>query len=106
MRMASAGYGALAVLAVVLAYDPGQSTGTGTHQEAEGQMSTGDRAPVDSKSGRNEESGSATGAVRPRSESGREAGASHGSKRSDTDAGRSMGQSGAGTTSGAAKPSH
>ena len=55
---------------VVLAYDPSQSTGTGVQQGA-----------IDSKSGRNEDSGSAVGAPRQSSKSGMESGQSHGSKR-------------------------
>lgn len=76
--------------------------GAGTHQGAEGETSSHSQAPVDSKSGKNEDSGSATGAVRSRSATGSESGASHGSARPD-EGGRNMKESGAGTQSGAAK---
>ena len=104
---------ALAFLAEsAAAYDPSQSTGTGTQQGANAETSTMPGGATDSKSGRNEDSGSATGSPRPSSKSGIESGQSHGSKRggstgSGTDetnaAGRPMGKSGAGTTKGAAK---
>ena len=106
---------ALAFLAEgAVAYDPSQSTGTGTQQGANAETSTMPGGATDSKSGRNEDSGSATGSPRPSSKSGIESGQSHGSKRggstgsdAGTDetnaAGRPMGKSGAGTTKGAAK---
>ena len=107
MRLRLTGHGALAVLALILAYEPSQSTGTGTHQGASGETSTGDRAAVDSKSGKNEDSGSATGAPRESSQSGMETGESHGSKRGSTAeadrSGKTLRESGAGTTSGASK---
>ncbi|HKN88467.1 MAG TPA: hypothetical protein VJV04_16490 [Nitrospiraceae bacterium] len=89
-------------LGLMLAYDPTQSTGPGTQQGDNADMSTQRGASGDSKSAKNEDSGSATGAVRDRSQSGIESGDSHGSARPDS-SGRTMKESGSGTTSGAAK---
>jgi len=89
-------------LGLMLAYDPTQSTGPGTQQGDKADLSTQRGASADSKSSKNEDSGSATGAVRDRSQSGIESGDSHGSARPDG-SGRSMKESGAGTTTGAAK---
>jgi hypothetical protein len=91
-----------AAVALMLAYDPTQSTGPGTVQDSQGSTSTQRGAGVDSKSSKNEDSGSATGAVRERSQTGSESGDSHGSARPN-DSGRSLKESGAGTTSGTAK---
>ena len=93
---------AVAFVGLMLAYDPSQSTGPGTHQDKNADTSAQRGGSVDSKSSKNEDSGSATGAVRERSASGMESGGSHGSTRPE-DSGRSMGQSGAGTTGGASK---
>jgi hypothetical protein len=87
---------------LMLAYDPTQSTGPGTQQGDNAEMSTQRGASGDSKSSKNEDSGSATGAVRDRSKSGIESGDSHGSARPDS-SGRTMKESGSGTTTGAAK---
>lgn len=92
----------VAILALMLAYDASQSTGPGTQEDSQGSTSTQRGSVVDSKSSKNEDSGSATGAVRDRSQSGIESGTSHGSTRPD-DSGRSIKESGAGTTSGAPK---
>jgi len=101
--MKSHGWSAsVAVLALVLAYDPTQSTGPGTQQGSDGSTSTQRGTGIDAKSGKNEDAGSATATKRDRSQSGAESGSSHGSARPDT-SGRNMDQSGAGTTSGAAK---
>ncbi len=89
-------------LGLLLAYDPTQSTGPGTQQGDHADMSTQRGASTDSKSAKNEDSGSATGAVRDRSQSGIESGDSHGSPRPDS-TGRTMKESGSGTASGAAK---
>jgi len=89
-------------LGLMLAYDPTQSTGPGTQQGEKADLSTQRGASADSKSSKNEDSGSATGAIRDRSQSGIESGDSHGSARPDS-SGRSMKESGAGTTTGAAK---
>ena len=109
---------ALAFLAggatMAVAYDPSQSTGTGTQQGENAETSAMPGGATDSKSGRNEDSGSAVGTPRQSSKSGMESGQSHGSRRpgstgsdAGTDetnaAGRPMGKSGAGTTKGAAK---
>ena len=74
----------VAVLSLVLAYDPTQSTGPGTQQGSDGSMSTQRGTGTDSKSGKNEDAGSATGTKRDRSRSGAESGSSHGSARPDT----------------------
>ncbi|HJU04019.1 MAG TPA: hypothetical protein VJ692_02630 [Nitrospiraceae bacterium] len=100
------------LLSLLLAYDPTQSTGSGTQQGPGASLHTSPEMQTDSKSGKNEDSGSATGAVRDRSQSGVESGSSHGSRRSGSTgpgtesgstSGRSMGESGAGTTSGAGR---
>ena len=93
---------AIGFLGLMLAYDPTQSTGPGTHQDEHADTKSKSGASVDSKSSKNEDSGSATGALRDRAPSGMESGDSHGSARSN-DTGRNMKESGAGTTSGAAK---
>lgn len=92
----------VAALALMLAYDPKQSTGPGTQQDEQGSISAQRGTGVDSKSSKNEDSGSATGAVRERSQTGMESGASHGSARPD-ETGRSIKEAGAGTSSGASK---
>jgi hypothetical protein len=89
-------------LALMLAYDPTQSTGPGTHQDENADTRSKSGGSVDSKSSKNEDAGSASGAVRDSSRSGMESGASHGSARPD-EASRSMKESGAGTTGGASK---
>jgi hypothetical protein len=99
--------GAMAVLGFVLAYatypafayDASQSTGPGTHQGTEGTTSNRGTS-TDSKSGKNEDSGSAVGARRPGSATSSEGGPASGSTRPDQ-GGREMKESGAGTTSGA-----
>jgi hypothetical protein len=93
---------ATAFLGLMLAYDPGQSTGPGTHQDNDAATSSQRGGTTDSKSSKNEDSGSATGAVRDRSHTGMESGSSHGSGRPD-ETGRSMKESGSGTMSGASK---
>lgn len=93
---------ATAFLGLMLAYDPGQSTGPGTHQDNDAATSSQRGGAMDSKSSKNEDSGSATGAVRDRSRTGVESGGSHGSARPD-ETGRSMKESGSGTMSGASK---
>jgi hypothetical protein len=47
-----------------LAYEPNQSTGTGTHQGEDASISTKRGGNTSPNTGRNEHSGSATGAVR------------------------------------------
>lgn len=89
-------------LALMLAYDPTQSTGPGTHQDENADTRSKSGASVDSKSSKNEDSGSATESVRERSRTGMESGSSHGSARPD-ETGRGMKESGAGTTGGASK---
>src|SRR5687768_12182992 len=89
-------------LALMLAYDPTQSTGPGTHQDENADARSKSGGSVDSKSAKNEDAGSASGAVRDPSRSGMESGTSHGSARPD-ETGRSMKESGAGTTGGASK---
>ena len=93
---------AVAFAGLMLAYDPSQSTGPGTHQDNDAGTSSQPSGSMDSKSSKNEDSGSATGAVRDRSHTGMESGSSHGSARLD-EAGRSMKESGGGTTGGASK---
>jgi hypothetical protein len=93
---------AIAFLALMLAYDSTQSTGPGTHQDENADTRSTPGASVDSKSSKNEDSGSATGSVRERSRTVMESGSSHGSARPD-ETGRGMKESGAGTTGGASK---
>jgi hypothetical protein len=102
MHKSSDWIAAVGFLALMLAYDPTQSTGPGTHQDENADSKTKPGASVDSKSSKNEDSGSASGVVRDRSGSGMESGSSHGSVRPD-ETGRSMKESGAGTTGGASK---
>ena len=54
----------LADATVSLSYEPTQSTGTGTHQGEDSSMSTKRGGNTSANTGRNEHSGSATGAVR------------------------------------------
>lgn len=54
----------LASPAVSLAYEPTQSTGTGTHQGEDASISTKRGGNTGPNTGRNEDSGSATGVVR------------------------------------------
>jgi len=68
-------------VSLVLAYDLTQSTGPATQQGSDGSMSTLHGTGIDSKSGKNEDAGSATGTKRDRSRSGAESGPSHGSAR-------------------------
>lgn len=93
---------AIGFIALMLAYDPKQSTGPGTHQDEHADTRTTPGASVDSKSSKNEDSGSPTGAVRDPSGTGMESGRSHGSTRPD-EAGRTLKESGAGTIGGASK---
>lgn len=93
---------AMGLLALMLAYDPTQSTGPGTHQDENADTRSKPGASVDSKSSKNEDSESAIGSVREPSRTGMESGSSHGSARPD-ETGRGMKESGAGTTSGASK---
>jgi hypothetical protein len=93
---------AIGFLGLMLAYEPTQSTGPGTHQDENAGTRSTPRASVDSKSSKNEDSGSATGAARDHSRTGMESDKSHGSDRPD-ETGQSMRESGAGTTGGASK---
>ena len=95
---------AIGFLGLLLAYEPTQSTGPGIHQDENADTRSKPGASVDSKSSKNEDSGSATGAARDRSRTGMESGNTHGSDRPD-ETGRSMRESGAGTTGGGASRS-
>jgi hypothetical protein len=85
---------------LMLAYDPTQSTGPGTQQGDNAEMSTQRGTSVDPKSSKMKTPGRR--GVRDRSKSGIESGDSHGSVHPDS-SGRTMKESGSGTTTGAAK---
>jgi hypothetical protein len=72
MHKSSESIAAIGFLALMLAYDPTQSTGPGTHQDENADTRSEPGASVDSKSSKNEDFGSASGAVRDRSRTGME----------------------------------